>query len=76
MTLDQITHDPSVMNGQPCIKGTRLTVSRVLSAVAAYPLREELFQNYPELTEESLRQALAYGAAASEDRVIDLVETK
>jgi uncharacterized protein (DUF433 family) len=65
MVLDQITHDPSVMNGQPCIKGTRLTVSRVLSAVAAYPNRAELFQNYPELTEESLRQALANGISPS-----------
>jgi uncharacterized protein (DUF433 family) len=75
MNFDLIIRDSAVMNGQPCIKGTRLTVSRVLSAMVAYPNRAELLENYPELTEESLRQALAYSAAAVEDRVIDLVET-
>jgi uncharacterized protein (DUF433 family) len=76
MSFDLIIRDSAVMNGQPCIKGTRLTVSRVLSAVASYPNRAELFENYPELTEEALRQALAFSAAAVEDRVIDLVGTK
>jgi len=76
LNFNLITQDAAIMNGQPCIKGTRLTVSRVLGAVAAYPNRKELLQNYPELTEEGLLQALAYGAAAVDDRVIDLVETK
>lgn len=74
MSFELIVQDSAVMNGQPCIKGTRLTVSRVLSAVAAYPNRKELFENYPELNEETLKQALGYSAAAVEDRVIDLAE--
>ncbi|WP_417744997.1 DUF433 domain-containing protein [Rosistilla oblonga] len=32
--LDRITSDPSVMNGQPCIRGMRVTVRRVLEALA------------------------------------------
>ena len=73
MVFEHISQDPAIMNGQPCIKGTRLTVSRVLSAMAVYPNRAELLQNYPELTEDILVQVLSYGAAAVEDRVIDLV---
>ena len=75
MNLDRIVQNPKVMNGQPCIKGTRLTVRRVLSAVATYPDRSELFQNYPELNEEAVKQALEYAAASVEDRAIDLVES-
>jgi len=56
------------MNGQPCIRGMRLTVRRVLEAISTYPLREDLFRNYPELEEEDIRQALAYAAANLEDQ--------
>jgi uncharacterized protein (DUF433 family) len=65
-TLDRITRDPNMMNGQPCIRGMRLTVRRVLDALATYPKRTELFREYPELDEEDLRQALAFAAARPE----------
>ena len=32
--FDRITIDPNRMNGQPCIRGMRLTVRRVVEAVA------------------------------------------
>jgi hypothetical protein len=48
--LDRITIDPAKMNGEPCIRGLRLTVRRrVLEALATYPDREELKREYPEL---------------------------
>ncbi len=48
------------MEGQPCVRGMRLTIRRVLKILAAYPDRAELFREYPELEEEDLRQALDY----------------
>lgn len=51
------------MAGQPCIRGMRLTVKRVLEAMAVYPNPAELKQQYPELEDEDIRQALAYAAA-------------
>ena len=50
------------MNGQPCIRGMRLTVRRVLEALATYPDRQILFREYPELEEEDVRQALTFAA--------------
>jgi uncharacterized protein (DUF433 family) len=47
--FDRITWNPNQMNGQPCIRGMRLTVRRVVEAVALYPNRDDLFRNYPEL---------------------------
>ena len=35
--FDRITVNPEIMNGQPCIRGMRLTVRRVVQAAAVYP---------------------------------------
>jgi uncharacterized protein (DUF433 family) len=65
--FDRITWNPNQMNGQPCIRGMRLTVRRVVEAVAAYPERSDLFCNYPELEPDDVRQALAFAASNLED---------
>lgn len=70
--LDRITSDPRILNGQPCIRGMRLSVRRVLEAVAVYPERAELLAEYPDLEDEDVRQALAYAAANLDDKVIEL----
>lgn len=72
--LDRITCDPTVMNGQPCVRSMRLTVRRVLEALAAHPDREELFAEYPDLEDEDIRQALAYAAANLDDQVVEFHE--
>ena len=71
MKLDRITTNPDRLNGQPCIRDLRLTVRRVLEILALYPVREELRQEYPELEDEDIRQALAYAAASLDDRVVE-----
>jgi len=58
------------MNGQPCIRGMRLTVRRVLEAVALYPDRAELRREYPELDEDDIRQALEFSAMRLDDEII------
>ena len=65
--FDRITIEPGKMNGQPCIRGMRLTVRRVLEALRTYDSREELLADYPDLEEEDIRQALGYAASCSVD---------
>lgn len=65
--FDRVSWNPNQMNGQPCIRGMRLTVRRVVEAVALYPNRNDLFRNYPELQPEDVQQALAFAAANLED---------
>jgi len=72
MTFDRITSDPARLGGQPCIRNLRLTVRRVVEAVAAYPDREELHREYPELQDEDIRQALEYAAAMLDDKALPL----
>jgi len=74
-SFDRITCDPAKMSGQPCIRGLRLTVRRVLEALAAHPDRQELHAEYPELDDEDIRQALEYAAANLDDRVTQLRPT-
>ncbi|MCK5153150.1 MAG: DUF433 domain-containing protein, partial [Spirochaetales bacterium] len=68
----RITRNPEILNGQPCIRNLRISVKRVLEILAVYEDREELFNEYPELEEKDLKQALEYAAASLEDKIIDL----
>ena len=70
--LDRITVDIALMNGEPCIRNLRLTVRRVLEAIALYPDRAELKREYPELEDEDIRQALTFAATLIDDRVLPL----
>jgi uncharacterized protein (DUF433 family) len=74
--FDRITIEPGRMNGQPCIRGLRLTVRRVLEAIGQYGLRDELRADYPELEDEDIRQATAYAAAMLGDEVVEIRPTE
>jgi uncharacterized protein (DUF433 family) len=68
--LDRITCNPARLNGEPRIRDLHLTVRRVLEALATYLDRSELKQEYPELEDEDIRQALAFAAASLDDKVL------
>lgn len=70
--FDRITIEPGKLNGQPCIRGMRITVRRVIEALATYPDRAELRREYPELEDEDIAQALHFAAAYLADEIRDL----
>jgi uncharacterized protein (DUF433 family) len=70
--LDRITSDPAVLGGQPTIRGMRLTVRRVVEALALYPNWDDLRAEYPELDPEDIRQALEFAANNLDDKIIPL----
>lgn len=72
MKLDRITSNPNRLNGQPCIRNLRLTVRRVIELLATYPEREELRQEFPELEDEDIRQALLFASSYLDDRIVEL----
>jgi len=65
--FDRITSDPTLLDGQPTIRGMRLTVRRVIEALTIYPNWDDLRREYPELEQEDIRQALAFAARNLED---------
>ena len=54
---------PGVRNGKPCFKGTRITVYDVLEYLAGGMTEAQLLANFPALTPEHIRAALAFAAA-------------
>lgn len=71
-TFDRITSDPAILGGQPTIRRMRLTVRRVVEAVALHPNWDELRAEYPELEPEDIRQALEFAAQNLDAQVIPL----
>lgn len=75
--LKRISIDPNVCFGKPCIRGTRIWVSLLLDLLAGGASIGEILSEYPELTEEDVRAAIAYGAEMTRERYVELPsETK
>jgi len=62
MTTERIEINPAVMMGKPVIRGTRITVELILHKLAEGAT--EMLEDYPHLTPEDIRAAIAYGAAS------------
>jgi len=64
MTTERIDIDPAIMMGKPVIRGTRITVELILHKLAEGASEDELLADYPHLTQDDIRAAVAYGAAS------------
>lgn len=68
-----IATSPQVCHGKPCIRGTRIMVSVVLDNLAEGLTPDEIVREYPPLTLEDVRAALAYAAIlAGEEELVPL----
>ena len=52
--MDRIVIDPDVCNGQPVVRGTRVTAQTALEFLAAGDSIEEVLEEYPSLTREDV----------------------
>jgi uncharacterized protein (DUF433 family) len=67
--FDRITCNPTILNGQPTIRGMRLSVRRVIEALAVYPSWDDIRREYPELEPEDIREALGFAARNLDESV-------
>jgi uncharacterized protein (DUF433 family) len=70
--LQRISVDPNICFGKPCIRGTRIWVSLILDFLANGMGMNDILAEYPQLTEEDIRAAIAYGAEMSRERYVDI----
>ena len=56
-----------MVGGEPVLKGTRVTLSTVLSNLAEGATVEDILRDFPTLTEEHVRAVIAFAAASAED---------
>ena len=57
-----ITIESDKRGGRPCIRGMRISVYDILGWLAAGMSMGEIIDEYPELTDEDIRAALAFAA--------------
>ena len=67
--IERIGSNPDVLGGKPIIRGTRVTVERVLSLLEAGVSEKEILSDFPMLKLEDIRACIAYarGLVADED---------
>ncbi|MEI7901726.1 MAG: DUF433 domain-containing protein [bacterium] len=68
--LDYISVDPTVCHGKACIKGTRVMVSVILDNLAAGMTANQIQKEYPSVSPDAIRAAIAYGAELSRERLL------
>lgn len=58
--MPQITSDPNVLGGKPCIAGTRISVELVLDKLGAGDSVADILTDYPFLTREQVLEAIRF----------------
>lgn len=57
MADEFIVADPHVLDGKPCVRGTRLSVEFLLELAASGATSNQILAQYPQLTSEGLSAA-------------------
>jgi uncharacterized protein (DUF433 family) len=66
---DFIIQQPGLCGGQPVIKGTRVPLRTVLASLAQGSTIEELLREFPTLSEQAVRAAIAFAAASAQEDI-------
>jgi uncharacterized protein (DUF433 family) len=64
---DRIVRDPQIVGGEPILKGTRVTLKTVLASLAEGATPEEILQDFPTLSMDDVRAAIAFAAASAQE---------
>ncbi|MEM7015891.1 MAG: DUF433 domain-containing protein [Pseudomonadota bacterium] len=70
--LQRITLEPGKCGGRPCIRGTRMRVSDILSLLGAGASFDEILEDYAFLEREDILAALQYGAFQSDHIILNV----
>jgi uncharacterized protein (DUF433 family) len=55
-----LTSDNTILLGKPTIKGTRISVEHIIGLLAQGWTEQQILENYPRLTQESLQAVFSY----------------
>jgi uncharacterized protein (DUF433 family) len=62
MAENLIFSDPHILDGKPCVRGTRLSVEFLLELVGSGATVDEILDQYPQLTREGVSAAFQFAA--------------
>ncbi len=64
---ERIVQDPVIVGGEAVIRGTRVTVRTILASLAEGAPVDGILRDFPTLTADDVRAAIAFGAASAKD---------
>ena len=64
---ERIVRDPRIVGGEPVLKGTRVTLRTVLASLAEGADTAEILADFPTLSEEDVRAAIALVATSAQE---------
>ena len=67
--FDRITQSPDLLAGRATVRGLRISVAHVVNLVANGMTPAQIVEEFPDLEEEDVRQALGYAAALAQDEL-------
>ncbi len=65
--LKRVVVNPDVFGGQPCIRGTRVSIAVVLGSLAEGLTPQQVMDHFPQISIEDIHAALAYAALLAEE---------
>jgi uncharacterized protein (DUF433 family) len=65
----RISVDSAACGGQPCVRGTRISVAIILDGLAEGLSPAQVIDHYPQLNPDDVRAALAYAAELSRESI-------
>ena len=68
--FERITFDPHIMGGRACIRDMRIPVSVIVSQIAHGASTEEVLQEYPDLEQADVEQAIQYAAWLTQEQIV------
>ena len=72
--LSRITVNPKILTGKPVIRGLRISVDHILTALAGGIKSDELLKDYPELEEKDIYAVLLYAAELINEEKVFLMK--
>jgi len=64
---ERIVRDPHIVGGEPVLKVARVTLRTVLASLAEGATTAEILADFPTLSEEDVRAAIAFAAESARE---------
>jgi uncharacterized protein (DUF433 family) len=64
---ERIVRDQRIVGGEPVLKGTRVTLRTVLASLAEGATTAEILADFPALSNEDVRAAIAFAATSAQE---------
>ena len=68
--FERISVDAEICGGKPCIKGARIMVKNIIGMISGGYTAARIIEEYPELEEEDVKEALEYAAYVIDDEKV------